>query len=983
MLTSSVLCSVLLVNILFCECSSIFHENSKIFYHPDKDSEYFGYSVILSNQRLIVGAPKAKSSLNRRITSGEVFKCPVQDLDTYHNVSCLPIGVGEEIEDRIFARSFGREELFKDDMWFGATLSATPNGAVFICAPRWTKPYKNTHLLQNGMCYMLSSRMGKEYLPLLDPRSQAFLSDDRRPEYGEFGTNLNYYAYGQAGFSVKVSETGVILGAPGLLQWTGGVVEYRPIDKNFKNSYLSKQTTINPYYTKELGPDDYLGYSVESGIFERNGTNLIVAGAPRSHHGYGQVLIFEPSIRESSPLNIKYRVVGDQLGSYFGATLCCTDVNGDGMVDLLVGAPNYVRKDGILHYDQGAVFVYLTNTQGVNFTLDAASYVSGTEESGARFGSSIADLGDIDGDGFNDIAIGAPWEDEGKGAVYIYRGGKKGLNKQYDQRIVVAESKTFGYSISKGVDMDDNNCNDFAVGAYNISAAYIFRCIPTVHVNVSIRVPDAVNLPVNATNFTALFCVKSTPRTAMKREASLMKSDFTARIAVDTKENRARFEGDTEYDLSITAGNEKCDEQIVVVKPTADLSKPISIKFNLEDNGSLEDSKDFPSYGARVSADSVLETSFDIQLRRDCGEDLICKPLLKMSLEPLNTSRVYIPGTDDRLGFKVSVINEAEPSYGAKVHLTLPSSPKRLPSECSLEELVVTCHLPAPLARSESVEWEIELEYTYRDSATKTLQVVATLENPLYDDTDIDPWSQYKNLSIYIRPEAKFSISGKALPNATIVVTREKFNEASNVTLVHYYEVTNFGPSDWFWLAVQVLFPEKVNLSSHIKGCQLGVGQALECTWDLPAQVSLPIALPLRFDLGLYGDFLYENSNFNVTTTILILQEGRNITESITTVLTLEPAAPIWPYIVGGVTGLLLLLVMISIFYKYGFFSRNRPGDFKKLEEHETAEEASSSGTNVEDTRSVATADEASSCGAAEPSFMNETSSMELLADDS
>lgn len=40
-------------------------------------------------------------------------------------------------------------------------------------------------------------------------------------------------------------------------------------------------------------------------------------------------------------------------------------------------------------------------------------------------------------------------------------------------------------------------------------------------------------------------------------------------------------------------------------------------------------------YGARLSADSILETSFDIQLRRDCGEDLICKPWLQMSLEPL------------------------------------------------------------------------------------------------------------------------------------------------------------------------------------------------------------------------------------------------------------------------------------------------------------------------------------------------------------
>ncbi|XP_023955145.1 integrin alpha-V isoform X1 [Bicyclus anynana] len=965
---------LLIINVLFCECSNVYHESSKIVYRPDDASEYFGYSVSLSKQRLIVGAPKARSRL-RRISSGQVFRCPAHDLDTNHNVTCLPIGVSEEIEDRIFARSFAREDLFKDGMWFGAAVSATPNGAAFICAPRWTTPYKDTHLLQNGMCFMLASRMAKEYLPLVDRSRQAFLSDEQRSEYGEFGTHLNYYAYGQAGFSVKVSESSVILGAPGLVQWTGGVVEYRPIDKNFKNSYLSKQTTINSYYTKEVGPDEYLGYSVESGVFDKNGTNLIVAGAPRSHFGYGQVLIFEPSIRENSPLNIKYKVVGDQLGAYFGATLCCTDINGDGVVDLMVGAPNYVRKDGVLHYDQGAVYVYLTNTQETHFSLEARGYISGSEVSGARFGSSIADLGDIDGDGFNDIAVGAPWDDDGKGAVYIYRGGRNGLNKQYVQRIAVEDSRTFGYSISKGVDMDENNCSDLAVGAYNVSEAYIFRCIPTVFVSVSIIVPDAVNLPVNATNFTALFCVNSTPRTTIKNKAEwLMQLGFTARITIDTKENRASFNGDTEYDLYIAAGNENCDEKIVMVKPTADLSRPISIKFYLEDNGSLEDSQKFPQNAARLSADSVLQTSFDIQLRRDCGEDLICKPLLHMSLEPLSST--YVPGTNDTLGFRVSILNSEEPSYGAKVHLTLPSPPKRLPSECSLDDLVVTCHLPAPLSRSESVEWEIELEYTYRDSVAKELKVVANLEDPLYDGTDIE--RKRRDIAILIKPEAKLAVTGKALPNATVAVTRDKFSERGNMTLVHYFEVTNFGPSDWFRLPVQILLPEKTNLSSQIKGCQ-ELGPSLECTWDLPALVSMPIVLPLRFDMGLYGKLLQDNSQFNITTKVVINLEAQNKTEHITTTLVLEPAPPIWPYVVGGIAGIILLAVMILVFHKYGFFSRNRPGNFNRLKDQET-DEASSSGTTLEETRSTDTAEESVS-GADEPTFLTETSSRGLLAD--
>lgn len=77
------------------------------------------------------------------------------------------------------------------------------------------------------------------------------------------------------------------------------------------------------------------------------------------------LVIFVPALREQYPLKIYAKLRGPQLGAYFGASLCCLDVDGDGVSDLLVGAPNYVTKDGGLPYDQGAVFVYMT-TQMVN-----------------------------------------------------------------------------------------------------------------------------------------------------------------------------------------------------------------------------------------------------------------------------------------------------------------------------------------------------------------------------------------------------------------------------------------------------------------------------------------------------------------------------------------------------------------------------------------------------------------------------------------
>lgn len=58
-----------------------------------------------------------------------------------------------------------------------------------------------------------------------------------------------------------------------------------------------------------------------------------------------------------------------------------------------------------------------------------------------------------------DIAVGAPWEDDGRGAVYVYMGNAKGLNKENVQRIQPSGARGFGLSIAKGLDVDHNNCN--------------------------------------------------------------------------------------------------------------------------------------------------------------------------------------------------------------------------------------------------------------------------------------------------------------------------------------------------------------------------------------------------------------------------------------------------------------------------------------------------------------------------------------------
>lgn len=83
------------------------------------------------------------------------------------------------------------------------------------------------------------------------------------------------------------------------------------------------------------------------------------------------------------------------------------------------GRPYYFeRKEEV----GGAVYVFM-NQAGTSFPAHPSLLLHGP--SGSAFGLSMASIGDINQDGFQDIAVGAPFE--GLGKVYIYHSSSKGL----------------------------------------------------------------------------------------------------------------------------------------------------------------------------------------------------------------------------------------------------------------------------------------------------------------------------------------------------------------------------------------------------------------------------------------------------------------------------------------------------------------------------------------------------------------------------
>ena len=91
---------------------------------------------------------------------------------------------------------------------------------------------------------------------------------------------------------------------------------------------------------------------------------------------------------------------------------------------------------------------------------------------------SLAKLGDLDQDGYDDLAIGAPYDQRG-GSVFIFRGGPNGIDDQPSQIIkgqdVDPSLRGFGYSLSGQVDLDSNGYPDILVGAPDSGQTVYFR----------------------------------------------------------------------------------------------------------------------------------------------------------------------------------------------------------------------------------------------------------------------------------------------------------------------------------------------------------------------------------------------------------------------------------------------------------------------------------------------------------------------------
>ncbi|KAL0966383.1 hypothetical protein UPYG_G00294660 [Umbra pygmaea] len=744
----------------------------------------FGFSLAMHQQlipsdkrKLLVGAPRDKSIGGQKITGG-LYDCDI----TSSSPACLRVEFDKDENLQIES---------KDNQWMGVTVkSQGPGGKVVTCAHRYQQRSNVNSEAESrnilGRCYVLSQDLS--------------INEDNDEDGGNWklceGRKAGHELYGscQQGMSVAFTpdpNNYLVFGAPGAFNWKGVV--------RMENSTLPQLKIYNdgPYEIGLHKPNEvpvpessYLGFSLDSGNAITKKKHLtVVAGAPRANHS-GEVVFLTKTL--NTLLTPEHILKGEGLASSFGYDLAVVDLNADGWDDLVVGAPQFFLKDKTVG---GAIYVYINNNG--DWSKTKYTRIDGDENS--MFGLAVENLRDVNLDGYNDIAVGAPYADMGAGKVYIYHGSAQGLVTKPAQVLSgTTKIKMFGYSLAGKMDLDKNSYPDLAVGSLSDTVSF-FRARSVISIQTKVETtPKEIDLTKK--NCGSSICIDVTACISYTALPVTYNPELRINYTISVEEERLKSNlpsrvviimGSKEQDFNMTGvvtlrgqGLDQCVKaKIRLLDKFNDKLRGIPIQVTVGIQNSNRKRRQLPELTPILNPKMSGLGSSTVNFHKSgCGSDNVCQSNLQIQHRfcfnkdpnfpslPVNDGVPIFQLKDQKdIVLAITVTNKnGDDAHEAKLLADFPSSLTY--STCLSADHQVTC------APSKNGTWaNCDLGNPFKRNSNVTFYIILSTARISLNDTELEVDLQLQTTSlqdkiavkanIKVMIELQLSLTGLATPS--------------------------------------------------------------------------------------------------------------------------------------------------------------------------------------------------------------------------
>ncbi|VCW69385.1 unnamed protein product [Gulo gulo] len=641
---------------------------------------------------------------------------------------------------------------------------------------------------------------------------------------------------------------------------------------------------------------------------------------------------------------------------------------------LLIGAPLFYGEQR-----GGRVFIYQKKQLGFEVVSELQGdpgYPLG------RFGAAITALTDINGDGLVDVAVGAPLEEQG--AVYIFNGQHGALSPRPSQRIkgtqVSSGIRWFGRSIHGVKDLGGDGLTDVAVGAEGLVVVLSSR--PVVDILTQITFSPA-EIPVHevecsyspsnkkkeGVNITVCFQVK--PLTLQFQGLLVANLTYTLQLDGHRTRSRGMFPGGR-HELSghtVVTGHLSCTKfWFHFPVCIQDLISPINISLNfslLEEEGTPRDQQAGRNVQPILRPSLHAETK-EIPFEKNCGEDKECEADLGLSFSPGSGVLRLTPSAS--LSVSLILSNLEEDAYWVRLNLSFPQglsfrkvemrkphshipvSCEELPEVSKLLTRILSCNVSSPIFKAGSLvaiqvmfhtllnsSWgdfvELHANVSCDNEDSKVLENnLATTSIPiLYPINILTEDKEDSTLYVSFTPKGPRSHSVNHFYQVRIQPSVYDHNVPALEAVVGVPGPHSEGPITHEW-NVQMDPPvtcyreDLERLPSEAEPCLPRA--KFHCPLDFKEEILVQVTGTVELVGEIKAPSMFSlcsslSVSFNSSKHFHLYGSNASLAQVLMKVDIVYEKEMLYVYVLSGIGGLLVLLVIFAVLYKFGFFKRN------------------------------------------------------------